>query len=417
MEGKIVKIISNLYTVSSDNKLYECRARGKIRFDKLTPLVGDKVIFDEKDKYILEILPRKNSLDRPMISNVDSALIITSVKKPDLSLVTLSNNIEPIIVFTKLDLLKKQEMKYIKSIMNYYRKIGIKVCTNNGLFRLKRYIKNKTLVLTGQTGAGKSTLLNKLNKKLNLATNEISEALGRGKHTTRHVELFNYKSSFIADTPGFSSLDLKNIIGKEVKFDYPKPVEFISLLLKISSEKDSIILDFFAGSGTTAQAVLELNKEDDGSRQFILCTNNENNICEDITYQRIKTVITGIRKDNTKYSKGINENLKYYKTSYVPRINTEEENLHNNLLKNIKNLIQLDNGIDIDNKKIKLFIDEEEFDKFTADVEQLNECDKLYVSSDILMTLKQEKIMDNNNIEVYVIPEYYFKDEIVEVTE
>lgn len=214
-----------------------------------------------------------------------------------------------------------------------------------------------------------------------------------------------------------ASLDLKNIIGKEVKFDYPKPVEFISLLLKISSEKDSIILDFFAGSGTTAQAVLELNKEDNGSRQFILCTNNENNICEDITYQRIKTVITGIRKDNTKYSKGINENLKYYKTSYVPRINTEEENLHNNLLKNIKNLIQLDNGIDIDNKKIKLFIDEEKFDKFTADVEQLNECDKLYVSSDILMTLKQEKIMDNNNIEVYVIPEYYFKDEIVEVTE
>ena len=191
MEGKIVKIISNLYTVSSDNKLYECRARGKIRFDKLTPLVGDKVIFDEKDKYILEILPRKNSLDRPMISNVDSALIITSVKKPDLS----------------LNLLKKQEMKYIKSIMNYYRKIGIKVCTNNGLFRLKRYIKNKTLVLTGPTGAGKSTLLNKLNKKLNLATNEISEALARGKHTTRHVELFNYKSSFIADTPGFSSLD------------------------------------------------------------------------------------------------------------------------------------------------------------------------------------------------------------------
>ena len=225
MEGKIVKIISNLYTVSSDNKLYECRARGKIRFDKLTPLVGDKVIFDEKDKYILEILPRKNSLDRPMISNVDSALIITSVKKPDLSLnlldkelvVTLSNNIEPIIVFTKLDLLKKQEMKYIKTIMNYYRKIGIKVCTNNGLFRLKRYIKNKTLVLTGQTGAGKSTLLNKLNKKLNLATNEISEALGRGKHTTRHVELFNYKSSFIADTPGFSSLDLKNMSNEEIK--------------------------------------------------------------------------------------------------------------------------------------------------------------------------------------------------------
>ena len=86
MEGKITKIISNLYTVTVDNKSYDCRARGKIRYEKITPLVGDRVIFDEKEKYILKILDRKNSLDRPMISNVDSALIITSVKKPDLSL-------------------------------------------------------------------------------------------------------------------------------------------------------------------------------------------------------------------------------------------------------------------------------------------------------------------------------------------
>lgn len=225
MEGKIVKIISNLYTVSSNDKLYDCRARGKIRHDKLTPLVGDKVIFDEDNNYILEIKTRKNSLDRPMIANIDSALIITSVKKPDLSLnlldkeltLCISNNIEPIIVFTKLDLLKNDEIKYIKSIMNYYKRIGIKVCTNKRLFKLKKFIKNKTLVLTGQTGAGKSSLLNKLDKTLNLATNEISEALGRGKHTTRHVELFNYKNSFIADTPGFSSLDLTNISIEKIK--------------------------------------------------------------------------------------------------------------------------------------------------------------------------------------------------------
>lgn len=225
MEGKIVKIISNLYTVESNNNLYNCRARGKIKYNKLTPLVGDKVLFDNKEKYILEILPRKNSLDRPSISNIDSALIITSVKKPDLSLnlldkqITLCviNNIEPIIVFTKLDLLNKKDLKYIKSIMKYYSNIGIKVCTNNNLFKLKKYIKNKTLVLTGQTGAGKSTLMNKLDKKLNLATNEISEALGRGKHTTRHVELFKYKTSFIADTPGFSSLDLNNVNLEDIK--------------------------------------------------------------------------------------------------------------------------------------------------------------------------------------------------------
>ena len=225
MEGKIVKIISNLYTVEANNNLYNCRARGKIKYNKLTPLVGDKVLFDNKEKYILEILPRKNSLDRPSISNIDSALIITSVKKPDLSLnlldkqITLCviNNIEPIIVFTKLDLLNKKDLKYIKSIMKYYSNIGIKVCINNNLFKLKKYIKNKTLVLTGQTGAGKSTLMNKLDKKLNLATNEISEALGRGKHTTRHVELFKYKTSFIADTPGFSSLDLNNVNLDDIK--------------------------------------------------------------------------------------------------------------------------------------------------------------------------------------------------------
>ena len=225
MEGKIVKNISNLYTVSSLDKLYDCKARGKIKYENLTPLVGDIVEFNEKDNYILKIKQRKNSLDRPMIANVDSALIITSVKKPDLSLLLLDkeltlcikNNIEPIIVFTKLDLLTKSELKKIKQLFKYYSKIGIKVTTNNNLYKLKRYIRNKTLVLTGQTGAGKSTLLNKLDKKLNLATNEISEALGRGKHTTRHVELFKYKTSLIADTPGFSSLDLKDFTKEEIK--------------------------------------------------------------------------------------------------------------------------------------------------------------------------------------------------------
>ena len=225
MEGKITKIISNLFTVTSNNKVYECRARGKMRFLKLTPLVGDIVEFDEKEKYILKIKPRKNSLDRPMIANVDSILLVTSVKKPDLSLLlldkqivlSLSNNIEPIIVFTKLDLLNNNELYDIKKVINYYKKIGIKVVTNNKMFRLKRLIRNKTLVLCGQTGAGKSSLLNKLDKNLNLATNPISEALNRGVHTTRHVELFKYKTSLIADTPGFSSLDINSIGLDDIK--------------------------------------------------------------------------------------------------------------------------------------------------------------------------------------------------------
>jgi len=225
MEGKIIRQISNLYTVLSNGVSYDCHARGKFRHSKLTPLVGDIVEFDEVNNYILDIKTRKNSLERPSIANIDSALIITSVKKPDLSLnlldkelvLTISNNIEPIIVFTKLDLLTKSEMKKIKNIMKYYTSIGIKVTTNRNLYKLKRYIKNKTLVLTGQTGAGKSSLLNKLDKKLNLATNEISEALGRGKHTTRHVELFKYRTSFIADTPGFSSLDLISITKEQIR--------------------------------------------------------------------------------------------------------------------------------------------------------------------------------------------------------
>ena len=225
MVGKITRIISNLYTVSSNNKEYYCRARGKIRYLNLTPLVGDIVDFDENENYILKIHERRNYLDRPMIANIDSVLIVTSVKKPDISLslldkqltLAIHNKIEPIIIFTKLDLLTKLELKKIKRIMRYYSKIGIKVTTNNNLYKIKRIIKNKSLVLTGQTGAGKSTLLNKLDKKLNLATNEISEALGRGKHTTRHVELFKYKCSFIADTPGFSTLDLTNLTKEEIK--------------------------------------------------------------------------------------------------------------------------------------------------------------------------------------------------------
>ena len=204
-------------------------------------------------------------------------------------------------------------------------------------------------------------------------------------------------------------------IFKNSIFDYPKPTSLIKILMKIYNNKNATILDFFAGSGTTGQAVLELNKEDNGNRQFILCTNNENKICEEITYQRLKTIITGLRKDNSKYSDGIKNNLKYYRCTYIPRINTENENLHNNLLINIKNLIQLENGIEIDDNKIRVYLDEEELDKFSTNKEELEICEKVYISSDILLTSEQEEIFENNNIEVYIIPEYYFEDEIKEV--
>lgn len=228
MQGKIIKIISNLYTVKTNDGFIDCRARGKFRKEKITPLVGDVCTIDVENNYILEIKPRKNELTRPQIANVDAALIVTSLKKPNLSLNLLDkmisiisiNHIEPILLFTKLDLLNKEEKKEFKKLKKYYQSIGYKVLTNQEYRKLNKILKNKIVVVTGQTGAGKSTLLNKLDKNLNLKTDEISESLGRGKHTTRHVELFKLKHFYIADTPGFSSLEIGTISKDAIRSSF-----------------------------------------------------------------------------------------------------------------------------------------------------------------------------------------------------
>ena len=221
------------------------------------------------------------------------------------------------------------------------------------------------------------------------------------------------------DASAHGTILISNILGKRNAFDYPKSLYAVidSLSVLLREKKDAIVLDFFAGSGTTGHAILEMNKKDNGNRKYILCTNNENNICEEITYERMKNVILGYKDEKNNKVEGLKSNLKYYKTSYIPRINSDEENLHNNLLKYIKTLIQLDNGIEIDNKKIKVYLEETEFDKMMEDNKQLEECEKIYVSSDILLTQHQEKLIEDNNIELYIIPEYYFKDEIMEVNE
>lgn len=226
MRGIVIKLISNCWTVNANGKIYNCTSKGKFRHMKVSPIVGDIVLIDEDNNVIKEIEKRKNELIRPPVANVDQALILTSCKEPNFSsnlldkmLTIISyNNIEPIICFTKYDLLDDKEE--IDEIINYYKKIGYKVFINDSLEEIKEVLNNKVSVLTGQTGVGKSTLLNKIKEDLNLATGEISKALGRGRHTTRHVELLDVAGGLVADTPGFSSLDFRGMNKKDIRDNF-----------------------------------------------------------------------------------------------------------------------------------------------------------------------------------------------------
>jgi len=236
------------------------------------------------------------------------------------------------------------------------------------------------------------------------------------KDTTEEIDGKLYKKDLQGTYWDFNA-KMKNLT-KEGNVVFPngkKPVDLIKRIISLYPSDNCTILDFFAGSGTTAHSVISLNYEDLGKRNYILCTNNENNICENITYKRLENVIKGYKNNNGKEYNALGSNLKYYRCTYIPRINTEKENLHNNLLINIKNLIQLENGIEIDDNTIKVYLDESELDKFSNNQTELNVCEKVYISSDILLTMEQEKIFKDNNIEVYIIPEYYFEDEIMEV--
>jgi len=225
MKGQIIKISSDLHFISCDNEIYPCKCRGIFRKEHITPVVGDYVLFSKEKSLIEEVLPRKNVFERPKVSNIDQAFLITSLKLPDFSTNLLDkfislmemNHVEPIICITKRDLMNQYELNKIDVILSYYKSIGYKVIYNTELDKIKELLSGKTSVFTGQTGAGKSTLLNKLNPNWNLETGEVSVALGRGRHTTRVVELFEICNGKVMDTPGFSSLEFKSYTKEDIK--------------------------------------------------------------------------------------------------------------------------------------------------------------------------------------------------------
>jgi ribosome biogenesis GTPase len=228
MEGKIICINASIHKVLlKNNTIIETKTRGKLRNEKVVPVVGDNVIVNTETKTIEKVLNRKNYLVRPNVANIDKLLIVESTSIPAFSsylidkflIIALSNNIEPIIVITKTDMISRKEKNDIKKYINYYRKIGFKVYVNTSISKIKREFKESVVALCGQTGAGKSSLLNKIDVSLSLKTGEVSESLGRGKHTTRLVELLEINDGLIADTPGFSSLDL-NIQKNDIKKYY-----------------------------------------------------------------------------------------------------------------------------------------------------------------------------------------------------
>ena len=218
MIGRIIKIISNQYTIVDENdNIYQCIAMGKVRL-QMTPFVGDKVeVVKFDDKYGIEkIYPRDNFMIRPAVANIDQLIIVMSAMEPcfsetlvdRISFLATHANIKCLLCITKMDLVDDMD----EIIAKYQKIMPVVTCGKDDMDeKLKDIIDGKISVLTGQSGVGKSTLLNNLNPDFKLATQEISKALNRGKHTTRHCERHKVANGYVCDTPGFSSLDFSKM--------------------------------------------------------------------------------------------------------------------------------------------------------------------------------------------------------------
>lgn len=240
--GRIVKALSGFYYVENENGIFQCRGRGNFRKRKISPLVGDWVDFEAEnrtDGYILELEERKNELVRPPIANVDQAILVFSVESPSFNPVLLDrflvhvegSNIEPVICFSKIDLTSESSESSLSNYKKIYEALDYVVLDTSiyieeTLKQLEPFLNGKISVLAGQSGVGKSSLLNALQPELDIETNEISKSLGRGKHTTRHVELIPVEDGgYVADTPGFSSLEFQGIDQYELAHYFPEMLE------------------------------------------------------------------------------------------------------------------------------------------------------------------------------------------------
>lgn len=198
------------------------------------------------------------------------------------------------------------------------------------------------------------------------------------------------------------SSELENAMGEKGKFSNPKPTKLIQRCLEIS-DKNAVVLDFFAGSGTTGQAVISLNEEDGGTRKYILCTNNQNNICEEVTYQRLKRI-----QDELPH------NLKYYKTDYIPKFADDDLSLTEKMMNYIKELIELEYAVEVDGMKNIILIDEDDIEKTVAKIEDEG---VLFINPGIFFSKTEQGIIERKGVRVVRIPEYYFREELKEVGE
>lgn len=239
MNGKIIKGIGGFYYIKTEEGLIECKARGKFRHKDVKPMVGDDVTIKiEHGKGVIEeIHKRKSELIRPMVANVSLAFVVFAVKNPDINFDLLNkfivlceyNNIEAIVCLNKIDLVLEEEREEIKKRINDigYEVLFINAKEGIGIERLEEKIKGNTTVFCGPSGAGKSTLINKLSQRDHMETGDVSKKLGRGKHTTRHSELIDIGEGYIVDTPGFSTLEIKDLMGKDsLRYCFPEFSEY-----------------------------------------------------------------------------------------------------------------------------------------------------------------------------------------------